>query len=148
MVEHRFWLLGAFETGKDVTSRSSDHGFLFKFHRHLSYIFNRFNAISAFSVVNYGGISIFTAGGSFRQGMMLPCDPLTLNLYKWSFAIFRKSLTAKIITLGCCYPSMLQTSVCQLTVWNALDALSLAVSFRFLCDNVFDSPCWKIQRLV
>jgi hypothetical protein len=82
MAEFRFRPLGAFDTGTDVTSRWSDHGFLFVFYRHLPSILYRFDVISAFVIAENGRKTISAARGRVRPEVKSPFDCLTPIWYR------------------------------------------------------------------
>jgi hypothetical protein len=67
---------GVSETGSDVTSRWSDHGFPFVFQQHYQSILYRFFSISGLPPAEYSGISISADREHNRPEMTLPLDSL------------------------------------------------------------------------
>jgi hypothetical protein len=70
------------ETGSDVTSRQSNHGFLLVCNTNFRSMAYRSQVICDFSLVNNGGLSISVARGRRKPEVASSSDRVTMVSYK------------------------------------------------------------------
>jgi hypothetical protein len=107
MAECRFRPLGGVDTGSDITSRYSDHGFLFVFCRHLQSILYRFDVIGAFLIAENGRKTISAARGRVTPEVKSAFDSLSPIWYMSALdfsAIFYLSKVIRLFRFACKMP--------------------------------------------